>query len=219
MNFRCFTLRAPYHSALSGLRKKLISFSVSLLVFFHCATIVIELKIIWGTRLILKSLQEYKSSPLGEHLPMDCLYTCCFERWKVSIIAQSDTASPKQWGRHVLKCVSLGELSVHVKLSSLAGLAVFISLTVFDHQPRNSNSVSFIVLSQLRDSEWCGHGEESRWVPVTHLMLSYVGIGQGYCRQWERSVCWPHKYQFFLLKKKKPKLLCFTHSLVSIRKF
>lgn len=51
--------------------------------------------------------------------------------------------------RHVLKHVSLVELSVYVKLSLLTGLAIFIS--VFDHQPYNSNSISFIVLSQLRD--------------------------------------------------------------------
>lgn len=187
MNFRCFTLMSTYHSALSGLCKKIISFSLLLLAFFfHYTTTVIELKIIWGT---LDSFWKVcKNTGKVPGWASACGLTLRMLFWK-SIIAQSDTASLKQWVRHVIKCVSLVELSVYVKLSLLAGLAIFTSPSFFYHQPCNSNSISLIVLSQLRDSRSCGRGKESWWVPVTHLMLSYVAVGRGYCRWWERSVC------------------------------
>lgn len=142
---------------------------------------------IWGT--LDSFLKVCKNTGKVPGWASACCLTLHMLFWKISIIAQSETASLKQWVRHVIKCVSLAGLSVYVKLSLLAGLAIFTSPSVFYHQSCNSNSISLIVLSQLRDSRSCGRGKESWWVPLTHPMLSYVVAGRGYCRWWERSVC------------------------------
>lgn len=114
-----------------GYAKNSFFFVLLLAFFFHCTTVVTELKIIWGTLdsfwKVCKNTSKVPGWASAHGLPLHMLF------WKISVIAQSETASPKQWVRHVLKCVSLVELSVFWSYHYLLGLpflSVLVSLTI-----------------------------------------------------------------------------------------
>lgn len=110
--------------------------------------------------------------------------------------------------RCVLKCVSLAELSVYVKLSLLAGLTISISPSVFDHQPCNSNSISFVVLSQ---------GFQIMWVRQRVLLSACYSSDAILCWGWAgilqviREICVLVPQVCISSFKKNNYLLCFTH--------